>query len=87
MNGRKALTKPQPEYNCGNEYGLVFVRIFVDKNGNPISAIPGVKGTTNTNGCLLAESKKAAMKTKWEPSPNGAEKQEGTIGYNFSIRN
>jgi hypothetical protein len=87
LNGRKAINPPPPEYKCGNEYGLVFVRIFVDKNGNPINAIAGVKGTTNTNSCLLAEAKKAALKTKWEPSPNGAEKQEGTIGYNFSIRN
>lgn len=87
LNGRKPLSKPPPDYNCGNEYGLVFVRIFIDKNGNPINAIPGVKGTTNTDSCLLSEAKKAAMKTKWEPSPNGAEKQEGVIGYSFSIQN
>ncbi len=87
LGGRKPIESPKPNYNCGNESGLVIVRVFVDKNGNVISAIPGVKGTKNPNSCLLAEAKKAALKTKWEPSPDGTEKQEGTIGYNFTIRN
>lgn len=86
LGNRKPLSKPNPEYNCGNEYGTVVVLIEVDKNGNVIKATPGYKGTKNPDSCLLAEAKKAALKTKWQPSPDGAERQQGTITYNFLIR-
>ena len=86
LGNRKALSKPQPNYNCGNESGLVVVQITVDKNGNVIDARPGARGTTNSDSCLMAEAKKAALKTKWEPSPDGTEKQVGSIKYNFSIK-
>ena len=86
LAGRKAVTTPKPDNNCGNEYGIVVVKITVDKNGNAIDASPGYRGTTNSNSCLMNEAKKAALKTRWEPSPNGTEKQVGTIIYNFGIR-
>ena len=86
LAGRKAVTTPKPENNCGNEYGIVVVKITVDKNGNAIDASPGYRGTTNSNSCLMNEAKKVALKTRWEPSPNGTEKQVGTILYNFGIR-
>ena len=86
LAGRKAVTTPKPENNCGNEYGIVVVKITVDKNGNAIDASPGYRGTTNSNSCLMNEAKKVALKTRWEPSPNGTEKQVGTIIYNFGIR-
>jgi hypothetical protein len=86
LAGRKAVTTPKPDNNCGNEYGIVVVKITVDKNGNAIDASPGYRGTTNSNSCLMNEAKKAALKTRWEPSPNGTEKQVGIIIYNFGIR-
>jgi outer membrane biosynthesis protein TonB len=86
LSGRKALTTPKPENNCGNEYGVVVVKITVDKNGNAIDANPGYRGTTNSNSCLMNAAKKAALKTKWDPSPDGTEKQVGTIFYNFGIK-
>lgn len=86
LSGRKALTTPKPENNCGNEYGVVVVKITVDKNGNAIDASPGYRGTTNSNSCLMNAAKKAALKTKWDPSPDGTEKQVGTIFYNFGIK-
>lgn len=87
LGNRKPLNKPQPDYNCGNEYGIVVVKITVDKNGNAIEASPGYRGTTNSNSCLMAEAKKAALKTKWSASPDANEKQVGTIIYNFGIKN
>ncbi len=87
LGNRKALSKPAPEYNCGNEYGTVVVQITVDKNGNAIDAKPGYRGTTNSDNCLLTEAKKAAMRTKWEPSPDGTERQVGSIVYKFKIQN
>lgn len=85
LGGRKALSKPAPVYNC-NEEGVVVVQITVDQNGNVTEAKPGARGTTNTASCLASQARIAAMKTKWEPSPTGAEKQVGTIRYNFSLK-
>lgn len=85
LGGRKALTKPSPAYNC-NEEGKVVVQITVDKNGNVTDAKPGARGTTNAASCLLVQARLAAMNTKWEPSPDGTEKQVGSIVYNFKLR-
>ena len=85
LAGRKALNKPSPLYNC-NEEGVVVVQITVDKSGTVIEAKPGARGTTNTANCLATQAKIAAMKTKWDPSPDGTEKQVGTIRYNFSLK-
>lgn len=85
LGNRKALSKPAPVYNC-NEEGVVVVLITVDKNGTVVEAKPGARGTTNTASCLASQARIAAMKTKWEASPTGAEKQVGTIRYNFSLK-
>lgn len=85
LGNRKALSKPAPVYNC-NEEGVVVVQITVDQNGNVVEAKPGARGTTNTASCLASQARIAAMKTKWEASPTGAEKQVGTIRYNFSLK-
>lgn len=84
LNGRKALNKPQPQYTC-NETGTVVVQITVDKNGTVIDAKPGARGTTNPATCLAKQAKLAALQTKWSPSPDGAERQVGTIVYNFKL--
>jgi hypothetical protein len=63
----------------------VAVQISVDKSGNVIAAIPGVRGTTNAAKCLLDEAKNAAMRTKWEADSNAQEKQVGMIVYVFSL--
>ena len=63
------------------------VQITVDQNGNVIDAKPGARGTTNSASCLASQAKIAAMQTKWSSSPDGTEKQVGTIKYNFSLRN
>lgn len=85
LGNRKAISKPKPDNPCGNESGKVAVRVNVDRNGNTISVTTGVQGTTNTNSCLAAQAKKAAMNTKWEPDPNASEKQTGTIIYVFGL--
>ncbi len=85
LTGRKALTKPAPAYNC-NEEGVVVVQITVDKNGNVVDAKPGARGTTNPASCLATQARIAAMNTKWSASPDGTEKQVGTIRYNFSLK-
>ncbi|MEO8515140.1 MAG: energy transducer TonB [Flavobacterium sp.] len=84
LGNRKALSKPQPNYIC-NEQGKVVVEVSVDRNGNTISVVPGVKGTTNTAPCLLSQAKLAAMNTKWQASDNAPERQVGKIVYSFSL--
>lgn len=84
LSGRKALSKPIEQPNCEEE-GIVVVRITVDKNGKVVSAIPGVKGTTNRAKCLLEPAKEAALKTTWNPDNKAPSKQTGTIIYKFSL--
>ena len=77
--------KPKPNYNC-NEEGTVIVEITVNKDGKVIEAKAGVRGTTNAANCLTSQAKIAALNTKWSPSPDGTEKQVGTITYNFGLK-
>ena len=84
LGNRKAISKPAPKYTC-NEQGKVVVEVAVDQNGTTISAIAGVKGTTNTAKCLLDQAKIAAMNTRWEASNSAPEKQVGKIIYNFNL--
>lgn len=84
LGNRKALTKPAPNYTCQEE-GRVAVRVSVDRNGNTISATPGVQGTTNSAKCLTEQAKIAAMQTKWQPDSNAQETQVGTIIYTFRL--
>ncbi len=82
--GRLPLRRPIPDYPCKKE-GRVVVSIKVDRTGKVIQATPGAKGSTTTESCLLAEAKKAALKTKWQAAANAPEKQIGKIIYNFSL--
>jgi outer membrane biosynthesis protein TonB len=84
LGNRKALSKPAPKYTC-NESGKVVVEVAVDRNGNTINAIAGIKGTTNTAKCLLDQAKIAAMNTRWDASNDAPERQVGKIVYNFNL--
>lgn len=84
LAGRKALSKPKQQPDCQEE-GVVVVRITVNNNGEVISAVPGVKGTTNTAPCLAKPAKEAALNTKWNSDKNAPKIQTGTIIYKFSL--
>jgi periplasmic protein TonB len=68
LKGRKALERPKPKYDCPDE-GRVVVKVYVDRSGKVINAIPGEKipagpGSTTTSSCLYQPSlREAAMKT------------------------
>ena len=85
LAGRKATSRPAPNNNC-NEDGTIVVRVTVDRNGNVISATPGIKGSTNSSSCLKNIAKDAAMRTKWEPKASAAAEQIGQIVYNFKLK-
>jgi outer membrane biosynthesis protein TonB len=84
LAGRKVLSKPKEQPDCQEE-GTVVVRITVAKNGKVVSAVPGVKGTTNAAACLLKPAKEAALKTIWNVDAAAPKIQTGTIIYTFSL--
>lgn len=84
LNGRSLVSKGQVKQDC-NEEGRVVVKIIVDRNGNVVSATPGVKGTTNNNPCLLDPAKKTAFKHKWNLDSNAPSQQVGFVVVNFKL--
>lgn len=84
LNGRSLQTKGKVLQEC-NEQGLVVVRISVDRQGNVVSADPGVKGTTNTHPCLLDPAKKTAQLHKWFPDNSAPELQIGFVVIQFKL--
>jgi len=84
LGGRKPLTKPRNPQEC-NEAGKVVVSIEVDRNGNVLKAVPGVRGTTNNTKCLLDKAKENALNTKFNSDAKAPAKQIGKIIYNFSL--
>lgn len=83
LGNRKALSKPKPTYD-GKEEGKVYVKIWVDKNGDVTAAEAGVKGTTSSDLSLLRWAKGAALRTKFNPDSKAPVKQTGIIIYKFS---
>lgn len=84
LNGRSLANKGQVKQEC-NEEGRVVVKIIVDRNGNVVSATPGVKGTTNNSKCLLDPAKKTAFKHKWNRDSNAPSQQVGFVVVNFKL--
>jgi membrane protein involved in colicin uptake len=85
LNGRGAPRKEIYKQDC-NEYGLVVVEIKVNRNGDVISAEPGVKGTTNAHPCLIEPAKKIALSHKWPSDPKAPAEQIGFVSINFEVR-
>ena len=84
LNGRKLLSNGKVQQEC-NEAGTVVVKIEVDKNGNVIAATPGVKGTTNSDPCLLQPAKETAFMHKWNVDSNAPSRQIGFVVVNFKL--
>ena len=84
LGGRKVEHKEKPIYNLQVE-GKVVVAITVDRLGNVINAIPGIKGSTTLNKQLLQRAKTAALKTKFNPKKTAPNNQQGKIVYHFSL--
>ena len=83
LNGRGRPTKQIYKQDC-NEFGLVVVKIEVNKQGKVINAVPGVRGTTNTHPCLLAPAKKIALSHKWPADSKAPTRQVGFVSINFT---
>ena len=84
LGGRKALNKDKKVPDC-NETGVVVVDIIVNRQGQVVSAVAGVSGSTNTHRCLTSKAKAAALATKFNPDEKAPSKQSGQISYRFSL--
>ncbi len=82
LEGRSAVSIPKPEYTS-QEQGVIVVEIVVNKRGDVIDARVGARGTTISDQNLWNKAYQAAMRTKFSPNPKAADKQVGTITYNF----
>tara|TARA_R110002049_G_scaffold292023_3_gene476211 strand:+ start:486 stop:1400 length:915 start_codon:yes stop_codon:yes gene_type:complete len=84
LSGRSLVNKGKVKQDC-NEEGRVVVKITVDRNGKVISAVPGVKGTTNSHPCLLEPAKKTAFMHKWNLDSKAPSQQTGFVVVNFKL--
>ena len=84
LKGRKAAALPKPDYNS-NKQGTVVVKIWVDKQGRVIRCDAPDKGSTLTDQAMVERAKQAAMKARFNASPEAPEEQVGTITYIFKI--
>ncbi len=84
LGGRGRPSKRIYKQDC-NEYGLVVVKIEVNRQGKVTKAEPGIRGTTNTHPCLLAPAKKIALSHKWPADEDAPAKQIGFVSINFDV--
>ncbi len=84
LGGRGTPSREIFAQDC-NEYGLVVVRIEVNRQGKVVSATPGIKGSTNTHPCLLEPAKKIALSHKWPADNDAPSTQVGFVSINFDV--
>jgi colicin import membrane protein len=84
LNGRNLQSNGKVVQEC-NQEGTVVVRITVNKQGDVITAEPGVKGSTNTHPCLLTPAKETALLHKWYPDNKAPEQQIGFVVIQFKL--
>lgn len=82
--GRNMLSSPKINDNSQDE-GKVVVDIIVDKYGNVTRATPGARGSNTTSAILYKKAKEAALKTKFNASPNAVEEQKGQMTFIFIL--
>ena len=84
LAGRNPVSIPLPDYNV-QESGTVVVTIRVNREGVVTSAEAGARGTNTLDKDLLEAARKAALKARFNPSPDAAFTQQGTITYHFVL--
>lgn len=84
LGGRRALYKEVIIQEC-NQAGRVVVSIEVNQRGEVVTAMPGVRGTTNNAPCLLDPARRAALATQFNPDLKAPSRQIGKIIYVFRL--
>ncbi len=85
LSGRRPIGLPKVNDNS-QEYGKVVIDIVVDKNGKVITATGPARGSNTTSTNLVRKAREGALKTQFNPSPEGVEEQHGTMTFNFIVR-
>ena len=85
LEGRSYVSLPTPVYEHQNQ-GKVVVEITVDKAGNVVNAVPGIRGSTTLDTYLLESARKAAMRSTFNSILEGPAFQKGTITYVFKLQ-
>jgi colicin import membrane protein len=85
LDGRSALSLPVPQYDIQKE-GKVVVEIKVDRDGNVVSATPGIKGSTTVDSYLLGVAKAAALRSRFNSKADAEPVQKGAITYIFRLK-
>jgi colicin import membrane protein len=85
LAGRNPVSLPKPEYNV-QEAGKVVVKIRVNREGVVTYAEAGAQGTNTLNKELLEAARKAALKARFNRSPDAAFTQQGTSTYHFVLQ-
>lgn len=83
LKGRKLASASQKVQDC-NEYGVVVVKIYVNKQGNVVRA-ERAQGTTNTDPCLVNPAIATAKTFKWQADSDAPDTQIGFIVVNFKV--
>jgi tRNA pseudouridine55 synthase len=64
--------------------GKVVIDVIVDSDGKVISASFRQQGSTTNDPELIANARRAALNTKFNPDPTRMT-QSGTISYNYRV--
>ncbi len=85
LAGRRHQSLPLPKYDYQEE-GKVVVEVTVDRSGTVTKATAGVKGSSTLDAYLLRVAYEAAMRAKFDSSPDAPIIQKGTITYIFKLK-
>jgi TonB family protein len=86
LGGRTHRLLPSPTKDF-SENGTVVVQITVNRAGKVVKAVAIDKGSNTTNTKLRKLAEEAAKKAIFNPKPDAAEFQRGTITYHFIVKN
>lgn len=84
LNGRSLANSGKVQQDC-NQEGRVVVQIVVDRSGKVVQATPGVRGTTNSDPCLLEPARRTAFMHQWNADSNAPSQQVGFVVVNFRL--
>lgn len=82
----RRFTNLTPPKDDGQKYGKVAVRIFVDKNGVVVNAIPGVKGTTLSDKEIWEKCRLAVIGSSLNKLESAPDVQIGVVMFNFKVK-
>lgn len=82
----RRFTNLSPPKDEGQKYGRVAVRIYVDKNGVVVNAIPGVKGTTLSDKAIWEKCRVAVLGSSLNKLESAPDVQIGVVMFNFKVK-